>query len=129
AEIFFRAPIAAVETATAREVDRARDRLTRPPREHQLHLAAHALGRDAEELWVQVLMAPVELVDRRLVELEQKLIGAAILERIVPERFDDHALLDGLLPLALQLVSLLAVEARQEVVEALLAAPIPVVLD
>src|SRR5438034_11107010 len=58
-----RPPIAAVGYATLLHVKRARDQLSLVPRDHEAQVALKATRQQIEEPGLQVLPAPIELVD------------------------------------------------------------------
>src|SRR5439155_5909541 len=122
-----RPPVAAVERVALLDVEGARDDLARLPGDDEAEAVPQALARQGEEAALEVLSAPGQLGHRPPVEVEHA--GEQRVGNVVPGVHRDvHALGGQLAALAPDLVSPLAPQARQVVVEGAEAGVRPVVL-
>src|SRR5262249_30525972 len=119
--------VASVEDVVVADVEGAGDDAPAAPRDHEAEPRLPADPQQIEERSVQVLAAPVELVDRRMVEPEHERE-----ERVGDLVAGDHLDLDPLfydLPaLAPYLRATLALESREIVIEVQPTRILPVVL-
>src|SRR5205085_12088859 len=114
ADLLERPPIAPVENVAFAHVERAGDDVTPAARDDEAEALPPALAEELEESLVQVLAAPIELVDRRVIEAKHD--GQELVRDVVAgENLDTDVLLDERAPLAPHLGSALGLE-RPEIV-------------
>src|SRR5437870_3765008 len=122
-----RPPVAAVQRVALLHVERPRDDLARLPGDDEAEAMPQALARQREEAAVEVLAAPGQLGNRPPVELEHA--GEQRVGNLVTGVHRDVDAVGGqLAALAPDLVSPLAPQARQVVLEGAEARVRPVVL-
>ena len=122
------APVAAVQHAALLHVEGAGDDLAVLTREHEAQIALEALRQQVEERRQQVLAAPVQVVHRRLVQVEHDR-KQGVRDVVAGQHLDLDAALVHLAHLALDLVAALAAEVAEIVVERPIAVVEPLELD
>src|SRR5947207_9193856 len=123
-----RPPIAAVEYATLLHVKRARDKLSLVPRDHEAQVALKATRQEIEEPGLQVLPAPIELVD---VGLIQRIHAGEefVRDLLAAQDVDRDPLLVHLAHLPLDLVAPLGAKVGEIIVKRAIVVIEPLVLQ
>ena len=118
-----RAPVAAVEPATALEEDRRRNRRARALRHLDDDRAGQRGGDPHQELDVEVV--PVAVAQERALGKAEDRVPQAGVDVFAGERAEGDARFLDLAPFALRLLALVGTERREEVVERAVATVVP----